>query len=102
MHLSKGYTDDGDAEYEAVKYMGEPDPDAAHEEPQHIHEYAQTAGLRWLPLHLRAERPDGQHTKLHALQTKGNADNSNHQHQAGNEILQGNVQPAKDNPDDVS
>ena len=30
------------------------------------------------------------------------ADNRNHQHQSGNEILQGYVQPAKDNPDDVS
>ena len=33
VHLSKGNTDDGDAENETVKNMGEPDPDAAHEEP---------------------------------------------------------------------
>ena len=102
MHLSKGDANDGDAENEAVENMGEPDPDAAHEEPQHVHEYAQTAGLRWLPLYFRAERPDGQHTQLHALQTEWDADDGYHQHQSGDEVFQGNVQPAKDNPDDVS
>ena len=56
----------------------------------------------WLPLHLCSERPDGQHTQLHALQAKRYADDGYHQHQSGNEILQGSVQPAKDNPDDVS
>ena len=102
MHLSEGYANDGDAENEAVENMGEPDPNAAHEEPQHIHEYAQTTWLWWLPLHFRAERPDGQHTQLHALQTEGDADDGYHQNQAGDEIFQGNVQPAKDNPDDIS
>ena len=101
MHLSEGYANDGDAENEAVENMGKPDPDAAHEEPQHIHEYAQTAGLRWLPLHFRTKRPNGQHTQFHALQTKGDADDCYHQHQARNEIFQSDVQPAKYNPDDV-
>ena len=102
MHLSEWYANDGDAENEAVENMGEPDPDAAHEEPQHIHEYAQTAGLRWLPLHLCAERPDGKHTQFYTLYAKWDADNGYHQNEASNEILQGNVQPTKDNPDDVS
>ena len=78
MHLSEGYANDGNAENEAVEDMSEPDPDAAHEEPQHIHEYTQTARLRWLPLHLRTERPDGKHTQLHALQTEWNADDGYH------------------------
>ena len=62
VHLSEWDANDGDTENETIEDMGEPDPDATHEEPQYIHEYAQAAGLRRLPLHLRAERPDGQHT----------------------------------------
>ena len=102
MHLPEGDANDGDAENEAVENMGEPNPDATHEEPQHIHEYAQTAWLRWFPLHLCTERPDGQHTKFHALQAEWNADDSYHQNKSGNEILQGNMQPTEDNPDNVS
>ena len=45
MHLSEGYAYDGDAENEAIEDVGKPDPDAAYDEPQHIHEYAQTTGL---------------------------------------------------------
>ncbi len=102
MHLSEWDAYDGDAENEAVEDMGEPDPDAAHEKPQYIHEYAQATRLGWLPLHLRAERPDGQHTQFHALQTEGDADDRYHQNQSCDEILQGNMQPSEDNPDDVS
>ena len=102
MHFSERYANDGDAENEAVEDMGKPNPDATHEEPQHIHEYAQTTWLWWFPLHFRAERPDGQHAQLHALQAEGDADDGDHQNQSGDEILNGNVQPAKDNPDDVS
>jgi hypothetical protein len=40
MHLSEGYANDGDAENEAIEYMSEPNPDATHNEPKHIHEYA--------------------------------------------------------------
>ena len=59
VHLSEWDANDRDAENEAVENMSETYPNAAHKEPQHIHEYAQTAWLRRLPLHLRAERPDG-------------------------------------------
>ena len=45
MHLSEWDANDGDAEYETVEDVGEPYPDAANEEPQHIHEDAQTAWL---------------------------------------------------------
>ena len=40
--------------------MCEPNPDATYDEPQYIHEYAQTTGLRRFPLHLCTEWPDGQ------------------------------------------
>ena len=96
MHLSPGDADDGDAEQQAVEDMGETDPDAAHEEPQHIHEHAQTARLRLLPLHLRAERPDGQHAQLHALQAEWDADDGYHQYQSCDEILNGSMQSTKD------
>ena len=82
--------------------VGETDPDASNEEPQHIHEHAQTTGLWWFPLHLRAKRPDGQHAQLHALQTERDADDGYHQNQSCDEILNGSMQPAKDQPDDVS
>ena len=45
MHLSEWDANDGDAKYETVEDVGEPYPDAANEEPQHIHEDAQTAWL---------------------------------------------------------
>ena len=102
MHLSEWDADDGDAEYEAVEDVGEPYPDAANEEPQHIHEDAQAAWLRWLPFHFRAERPDGQHTQFQALQAKGDADDGYHQYQSCDEILQGYVQASEYDPDDVS
>ena len=102
MHLAPGDADDGDAEQQAVEDVGEKDPDAAHEEPQHIHEHAQTARLRLLPLYLRAERPNGQHAQLHTLQTERDADDGYHQNQSGDEILNGSMQPAKDQPNDVS
>ena len=74
MHLSERYTNDGDAEYKAVENVGEPYPDAANEEPQHIHEDAETAWLRWLPFHFCTEWPDSQHAQFHALQAEWNAD----------------------------
>ena len=102
MHLPEGYTNDGDTENDAIEYMSKPDPDAAHDEPQYIHKYAQTAGLRWLPLNLCTKWPNGQHTQLHALYAKWYADDGNHQNQTSDEILQGDMQPTKDNPNDVS
>ena len=43
-----------------------------------------------------------EHTQFQALQAKGDADDGDHQYQSCDEVFQGNVQPAKDNPDDVS
>ena len=102
MHLSPWDADDGDAEQQAVEDVGETDPDAANEEPQHVHEHAQTAGLRLLPLHLRTERPDGQYAQLHALQTKRDADDGYHQYQSCDEILNGSMQTAKDQPNYIA
>ena len=102
MHLSEGDADDGDAEYEAVEDVGEPYPDAANEEPQHIHEDAQTAWLRLPPFHFRTEWPDSQHAQLHTLQAEWDADDGYHQYQSGDEILQGYVQASEYDPDDVS
>ena len=90
------------SEQQAVEEVGETDPDAAHEEPQHVHKHAQTARLRLFPLHLRAERPDGQHAQLHALQAERNADDGYHQNQSCDEILNGSMQSAKDQPNDVA
>ena len=73
MHLSKRNANDGDAKYETIEDVCEPYPDAANEEPQHIHKDAQAAWLRWFPFHLRTERPDGQHTQFQALQAEGDA-----------------------------
>ena len=102
MHLSEWDADDGDAEYEAVEDVGEPYPDAANEEPQHIHKDAQAAWLRWFPFHLRTEWPDGQHTQFQALQAEGDADDGYHQYQACDEILQSYMQASENDPDDVS
>ena len=102
MHLPPRNADDGDAEQQAIEDVGKTNPDAANEEPQHIHEHAQTARLRLLPLYLRAERPDGQHAQLHALQAEWDADDGYHQNQSCDEILNGSMQPAKDQPDDVT
>ena len=74
MHLSERDANDGDAEYEAVEDVGEPNPDAANEEPQYIHEDAQTAWLRLPPFNFRTEWPDGQHAQLQTLQAEGDAD----------------------------
>ena len=95
-------TDDGDAEKQAIEDVCETDPNAAYEEPQHIHEHAQAARLRFPPFHLRTEGPDGQYAQLHALQAERDADDGYHQYHSCNEILNGSMQPAKDQPDDVS
>ena len=102
VHLSPRYSDDGDAEQQAIEDVGKANPNAAHEEPQHIHEHAQAARLRLFPFHFRAERPDGQHAQLHTLQTERDADDGYHQNQSCDEILNGSMQPAKDQPDDIS
>ena len=102
VHLSEWDANDGDAEYETVEDVCEPYPDAANEEPQHIHEDAQAAWLRWFPFHFRAERPDGQHTQFQALQAKGDADDGDHQYQSCDEILQGYMQTSEYDTDDVS
>ena len=102
MHQAKGDANDGDAEQEAVEEMGETNDDAAYDEPQHIHEDAQTAGLRWHPFHVFAEGPDGEYAELYALQAEGDADDGDHQKHAGDEILQGYVKTAKYEPDDVT
>jgi hypothetical protein len=96
VHLSEWDSDDGNAENEAIEDVGEPYPDAANEEPQDIHENAQTARLRWLPFHFRTERPDGQHSQFQALQAEGDADDGYHQYQSCDEILNGSMQSAKD------
>ena len=91
MHLSPGEADDGDAEQQAVEDVGETDPNASNEEPQHIHKYAQAARLWLLPFHLWAERPDGQYAQLHTLQAKRDADDGYHQNKSCNEILNGSM-----------
>ena len=102
VHLSERDADDGDAEYETVEDVGEPNPDSADEEPQHIHENAQAAWLRLSPFHFSTERPDGQHSELHALHAERYADDGYHQYQSCDEILQGYVQASEYDPDDVS
>ena len=102
MHLPKRDANDGNTEYETIEDVCEPYPDAANEEPQHIHEDAQAAWLRWLPFHFRAERTDGQHTQFQALQAERDADDGDHQYQFCDEVLQGNMQPSEYDPDDVS
>ena len=69
--------------------MGEAYPNAANEEPQHIHKYAQAARLRLFPIHLRAEWPDGKYAHFHALHAEWNADDCYHQNQTTAEILNG-------------
>ena len=102
MHLSKRNANDGDAKYETIEDVGEPYPDAANEEPQHIHKDAQAAWLRWFPFHLRTEWPDGQHTQFQTLQAERDADDGYHQYQSCDEILQGYMQASEYDPDDVS
>ena len=102
MHLSPGDADDSDAEKQAVEDVGKANPDAANEEPQHIHENAQTAWLRLPPFHFCTERPDGQHTQFQTLQAEGDADDGYHQYKSCDEILQGYMQASEYNPDDVS
>ena len=77
-------------------------PFAVNEEPQHIHEDAQTAWLRLPPFHFCTKRPYSQHTQFQALQAKWYADDGYHQYQSCNEILQGYVQASENDPDDVS
>ena len=69
---------------------------------QEMIQHAQAARLRFLPLYLRTERPDGQYAQLHALQTERDADDGYHQYQSCDEILQGYVQASEYDPDDVS
>ena len=67
-----------------------------------VHEQVEAAVLRLLFPHLRAERPQSQYAQLDALQTEGNPHNRNHQRNSCQQILQGDAQTAKNNPNDVS
>ena len=40
--------------------------------------------------------------QFQALQAERDADDGDHQYQSGDEVLQGNMQPSENDPDDVS
>lgn len=102
VHLPERNADDGDAEENAEEEMGNPYPYAADKEPQHVHEQVQATGLRLLAPDLRTERPEGENAEFHALQPEGYADDGDHQGQSRQEVFDGDLQSAEDDPDDVS
>ena len=77
-------------------------PNASDEKPENVHEGTQATRLSLHPFYLCAEWPQGEDAKLYALQTEGNTNDSNHQNEPSNEVLECDVQATEDEPDDVS
>ncbi len=102
MHVAEGDADDGDVEEEPEAEMGQTNPEAADEEPQHVHEEVQTACLLRLMLDMGAEGPEGEYAQLDGLQAEGDADDGDEQEQSAQKILDGNLYAAEEYPDDVS
>ena len=81
VHFGPWYTNDGDAEQQTEAKMRERNPDAPDKEPQHIHKHVDaTTALRTIN-NMRTKWPQGKYAKLHRSDTKGNANDGNHQYQ---------------------
>ena len=81
VHFGPWYTNDGDTEQQTEAKMCERNPDAPDKEPQHIHKHVDaTTALRTIN-NMRTEWPQGKYAKLHRSDTKGNANDGDHQHQ---------------------
>lgn len=81
VHFGPWYTNDGDTEQQTEAKMREGNPDAPDKEPQHIHKHVDaTTALRTIN-NMRTEWPQGKYAKLHRSDTKGNANDGDHQHQ---------------------
>ena len=78
--------DDGDTQQYAEPQMRKANPYSSQKNPQHIHQYVQTASRTFSAAHLFAERPQGKTRHLHCLHTERNADDCNHHQQTGNHI----------------
>lgn len=102
MHLAERDAYDGDIEYDTEEDVGEPNPYSANEEPDDVHQQIQATVLLLFLSHRGTERPQGEDTEFETLQSEGNADNGNHQGKPADEVLNGNGEPAKDNPDNIS
>ena len=78
MLFAERYSDDGDIEQHPKENVGEPNPYATDEKPQHIHKQVQ-ATMTILFLNNRwAERPQFEHTYFNSLQSERYA-NDGHQ-----------------------
>ena len=102
MHLSERDADDCDIENDTEEDVGEPNPYSADEEPDDVHQQIQATMLLLFLSHRGTERPKGEDTEFETLQSEGNANNGNHQGKPADEVLNGNGEPAKDNPDNIS
>jgi hypothetical protein len=99
---AEGDADDGDAQQEPDTQVAQADPDAAAQQPDHVEDNGQAAGVvPGLPRGA-TERPQGQHTQLHRLQPERDADDGDHQQQAADKIFHCNEDAAEQQPDDVS
>ena len=90
-----------DAEEHSEYQMRETDPYPTHEYPNDIHQYTEAAAVTGTTAHLPAKGAKSQHRQLQGLKTERNADDGDHQQQAGNNIFHADQKSAANQPNNI-
>ena len=99
---AEGDADDGDAEDQPEKEMGQKYPYSPDKKPDDIHEEGKTTATLREVYHLATERPEGQHSEFQGLYPERNSDDRDKQTYAGYKVFQCDEETAEQDPDDIS
>ena len=81
--------------------MREADPDSTYKYPDDIHQHTETSTITGTTAYFPPKRTKSQHRQLQSLETERNADDSNHQQQAGNNIFHADQKSAANQPNNI-
>ena len=80
---------------------GYADPDSTYKYPDDIHQHTETSTITGTTAYFPPKRTKSQHRQLQSLETERNADDSNHQQQAGNNIFHADQKSAANQPNNI-
>jgi hypothetical protein len=101
MLQSEWNADDSDAKQHPECQMREADPDSTYKYPDDIHQHTETSTITGTTAYFPPKRTKSQHRQLQSLETERNADDSNHQQQAGNNIFHADQKSTANQPNNI-
>ena len=101
MLLAERDTDDGNAKQNAEPKVCEADPNAAHHNPEDVHDKAQASTRLWRRFYALTERAEGKDTDFQGLDTKRNTDDGNHHAYTGYNVFYGGYYTTEHQPENV-